>query len=129
MKRSTLIAISIVALTLAASIAVYEWAFDASEDARVGAVVDRDSVFCRDFLRMTPESQRQVLHGKAAEFLFGVHDRSSGLFQCFPEYVAERTVAVERTCKDRGDFDAGSTLGQILVVGLRECRKQAESGS
>jgi hypothetical protein len=126
-KRAVSIAISIVALILAAALAGHQLVLDAPDAGPVEAVVDRDSVFCRDFLRMTPESRRVVLGGKAEEFLFGVHDRF-GVSRCLPEYVMERAAAVERTCRSRGDFDAGSMLGQILVVGLRECRRQAESG-
>lgn len=127
MKRSVSIAISIVALTLAVAIAVHELVLDAPDGARAEAMVERDSVFCRAYLEMSPESQREVLTGKARKFLFGVHDRF-GLDECLPRYVEERAAAVERKCRSRGDFEAGSTLGQILVVGLRECRRRAESG-
>ena len=99
---------------------------DTPDSALVEAVADRDSTFCRDFLRMTPESQHDLLRAKATQFLFGIHG-GSGLGECLSEYVAERTAAVERRCRSRGDFDAGSMLGQILAVGLRDCRSRADS--
>jgi len=125
-RRFIWTAILVAALASALVIGVYEYVLEEPDGARVEATAGEDSAFCKGFLQMTPDLRLGLLRAKATEFLYGIQD-GSGLDACLPDYVAERAAAVERKCRSRGDFDAGSTLGQILAVGLRDCRNRADS--
>ena len=110
-----------VALALGVSIPTYEYIQDQFDDVREVEVVDPKSMFCRDFLDMTPERQAGILVTKASSYVASMPDRKL-VRDCLFQYARDRTPAVVSSCRHYGDFNAGKMLGAILATGLRVCR-------
>jgi len=84
-----------------------------------------DFEFCRDFIRLPPESQARVMRLKIFGAVRGEPDRER-VKRCVSSYGAQQAPALASSCGQDGEFDAGPTLDRIIASGLTICRENPD---